>query len=94
MEKWVQFWYKQDLALWIDNKDKIKKVMEIVNILDEKSKKIITMRFWDDLSFKEIWEIMGISEDSCKKILYRSLAKIDPSALSLFLALLMTTIWK
>lgn len=75
----------EDIAENIDNKDKIKKILSFLETVDPKVKRIIILRFWDDLSFKEIAEITGESVDNCKKIVSRTIAKIDINTLIILL---------
>ncbi len=81
LEEVAERWYFVDIAESIDKKDNAKKVLAFLDTLEPKVKKIIVMRFWDELSFKEIAEITGESEDNCKKIVYRNIKKMDVSTL-------------
>lgn len=82
--------YLVDMAEHIDKKEKSKKVLAFLDTLGEREKKIVVMRFWDELSFKEIADITWESEDNCKKIVYRSIKKMDVS--TLILLIIITTI--
>lgn len=75
----------EDIGETIDNKDKIRKILAYLDSVDPKVKKIIILRFWDDLSFKEISEITWETVDNCKKIVSRTIAKIDIDTLILLL---------
>ncbi|MGB2111176.1 MAG: RNA polymerase sigma factor [Patescibacteria group bacterium] len=50
--------------------------MDFLNTLKPEQKEIIILRIWEDLSYKEISEITGKSEDNCKKIVSRNLKNI------------------
>ena len=56
-----------------EEKEKLAKVM--VTLSDERLS-IIEMRFFEKRSFKEISEIMGITENNAKVKLYRTLDKL------------------
>ncbi len=68
--------YQNDFWQDIDNKDALKKIRMFLDTQPQKVKEICIMRFWDDLSFKEIAEITGESLDNCKKIVSRTLQKM------------------
>ena len=40
-------------------------------------KEIVTMRIWDDLSYKHIARVLDKKEDACKKTFSRALKKIQ-----------------
>jgi RNA polymerase sigma-70 factor (ECF subfamily) len=52
------------------------KLVKILAALDDERLSIIEMRFFEKLSFKEISEIMGITENNAKVKLYRTLDKL------------------
>jgi RNA polymerase sigma-70 factor (ECF subfamily) len=53
--------------------DNVKKLLET---LSADQREIVTMRIWDDLSYKEIAEVMGKSEASCKVGFHRAMVKL------------------
>ncbi|MEK9181352.1 MAG: sigma-70 family RNA polymerase sigma factor, partial [Patescibacteria group bacterium] len=58
--------------------------------LSAQQRDIVTMRVWDDLTHREIAEILGTSEANCKMIFSRVLVKLKeemPVLLMAFLAL-------
>lgn len=57
LEEVAERGYLIDIGDEIDKKEQSKKVLAFLDTLDSRAKKIIVMRFWDDLSFKEIAEI-------------------------------------
>lgn len=89
IEEVMEFWYDFDFASDIDNKDKIKEVFNFFETLNPKHKQILIMRFWDDLSFKEISELTWESVDNCKKIVSRTLGKITWESMGLLFILLL-----
>jgi RNA polymerase sigma-70 factor (ECF subfamily) len=82
-------WYKKnksnklvelDEANYIENKDlhpgdKIdaQKILSNLDQLSEEKRKVIRMRFWEDLKFSEIAENLNKTEDAVKKIFYRTI---------------------
>ena len=52
------------------------KILEILDTLSGDKKKIIKMRFYEDLKFAEIAEILNKSEDAVKKMFYRTLEEL------------------
>jgi len=57
--------------------DNVKKLLETLN---PDQREVVTMRIWDDLSYKEIAEAMGKSEASCKVAFHRAMAKLKKIA--------------
>lgn len=49
-------------------------LMEALDKLDEKYKKIIILKYFDDLTFKDIAEILNMSENTVKTNLYKGLS--------------------
>lgn len=65
------------------------KAVEALQTLPQLQRDIVTMRVWDDLSYKEIAVIVGKSEGNCKVIFSRSITalreQLSLAALLLFL---------
>lgn len=76
LEEITETCYNFDFAKDLDNKNKIQEIYNFFDTLKPKHKQILIMRFWDDLTYKEISELTWESVDNCKKIVSRSLAKI------------------
>lgn len=57
-----------------DNNDERLFLMESLDKLDEKYKKIIVLKYFDDLTFKDIAEILDMSENTVKTNLYKGLS--------------------
>lgn len=87
LELWNENNYSQD----IDNKEKLKEILVYISWLKKEHREILTMRIWEDLSYKEISKITWKSEDNCKKIVSRTLIKIN-SNISLLLLILLNNI--
>jgi RNA polymerase sigma-70 factor (ECF subfamily) len=84
IEKW------DDYDIWedIDNKQKLKEVVDYLKNLKKEHSEILIMRIWDNLSYKEISEITWKSEDNCKQIVSRTLVKINSNITLLLIVLL------
>ena len=52
---------------------------EKINNLDQDQRELIEMRFFDELSFKEIAEILDTTEANAKMKVYRILEKVKKS---------------
>lgn len=73
----LELWYDNNFIENLDNKEKVKEVLDFFWTLNPKHKQILIMRFWDDLSFKEISELTWESVANCKKVVSRTLMKIS-----------------
>lgn len=67
---------KSDFVRDVDARNQLKKIRKYLEVLTEEQRNIVLMRVWDDLSFKEIAEIVGKSEVSCKMMFSRTIARI------------------
>lgn len=65
-----------DLKVSIENKDMLHKVEGALQKLSEKEREIIILRVWDELSYKEIAEVLGKSESSLKMAASRALKSL------------------
>ena len=70
------------------------RVKEYMKTLPSRQREIITLRLWEELSYKQIAEIIGGTEDSAKMAFSRAIRELreqcGPFALTLFLALTAT----
>lgn len=74
----------------IDMKHKLEKVDEYLKNLKSDQREILIMRIWQGLSYREIAEILGKSEASCKMKTARVLNKLRKEMpLSLFITLIL-----
>ncbi len=76
-----------DLARDSELREKITGVKEFLKKLDEEQQEIIMMRVWDGLSHKEIAQILGRSEASCKMAFCRAIGKLRKEEILVILAL-------
>ncbi|MBX4210481.1 RNA polymerase sigma factor [Candidatus Parcubacteria bacterium] len=60
----------------LDSDRKLGEVKKYLKKLSKEQRDIIVMRVWQDLSYKEIAEIIGKSEGNCKVIFSRSMDKL------------------
>jgi RNA polymerase sigma-70 factor, ECF subfamily len=58
------------------NQEDIEKLVENINLLEDSNKDILELRFFEQMSFKQIGEILQISEANAKMKVYRILEKI------------------
>lgn len=69
---------------------KLEKARQLLAKLAPQQRDIVTMRVWDGLSYREIAEILGLSEANAKMIFSRTLVKLNKetafAAVSLLLA--------
>jgi RNA polymerase sigma-70 factor (ECF subfamily) len=81
-------------ALEHDALTTLARVEEYMKTLPARQREIITLRLWEELSYKEIAEIMGGTEDGVKMAFSRAIRELreqcGPFALTLFLALTTT----
>ncbi len=52
-------------------------LLQIVHDLPEKQKRVFQMKYFDDLSFREISEVLGVSENTLKSGYYAAVKKIE-----------------
>ena len=57
----------------VDIKKKLEEVKDFLSGLKKEQEEIVIMRIWDELSYKEIAEIIGKSEDNCKMVFSRTI---------------------
>jgi RNA polymerase sigma-70 factor (ECF subfamily) len=66
----------EDVARDIQARMQMVKVQEYMNELTSEQRDIVILRVWQDLPYKEIAEIVGKSEASCKMMFSRTVAKM------------------
>jgi RNA polymerase sigma-70 factor (ECF subfamily) len=64
--------FERDLEI----KEQLGEVKEYLKSLPDKKRSIIFMRVWQNLSYREISEITGMSEASCKMNFYRTIDEL------------------
>lgn len=84
-----------DLLDELDKSKKVKIIKDSLTYLSPKQKDVLIMRVWDELTYKEISEINGESEASCKVAFSRALVKIKENLpLEYFVLLIILNIIK
>jgi RNA polymerase sigma-70 factor (ECF subfamily) len=79
-----------DIALEVDTSISVDALKKELKNLSSTDRDIIIMRIWQDLSYKEIADIVGKSEASCKMTYSRALAKLRSTMpLAVFLAFIL-----
>lgn len=79
-----------DIIQNIDKSLKYDELKKMMNELTSIQRDIITMRVWQDMDYKDISEALGLSEQNCRVIFSRSIAKLKnmfPAELLLILLL-------
>lgn len=68
-----------DIVGELDTKADVRELTKNLKNLSSIERDIIIMRVWQDMSYKEIAEIVGKSEGSCKMMYFRTLEKLRQS---------------
>jgi len=76
---------ENNMANNVDISMSLEEVREKLSQLNEEQQEIIIMRVWQQLSYKEIAEILGKSEASCKMIFSRGIKELRLSMMTLLL---------
>jgi len=77
-----------DIAWEIDATDTLQRVESYLQGCKESEKNILFLRLWDDMSYKEIAQLVWKSEDACKQVVKRWLEKIRANIVYIFLLFL------
>lgn len=64
-----------------EKQDQVREIKSRLRQLDKLQQDVLTMRVWDQLSYKEISQITGKKEGNCKVIFARGVAKLKTSLL-------------
>jgi len=67
---------KQNIEYDLGVQEKLEEVKKYLKELKPDQREIVVMRVWDGLSYREISEILGKSEDNCKMIFSRTMGKL------------------
>ncbi|MBN2443036.1 MAG: sigma-70 family RNA polymerase sigma factor [Spirochaetales bacterium] len=67
---------KQNIELDSENKEQLEELREVLKKLPSEQRDILILRIWQDLSYKEIANIIGKSEGACKMMFSRIIAKL------------------
>jgi RNA polymerase sigma-70 factor (ECF subfamily) len=66
----------ENLERDIDTKNRLASVEKYIAGLSGEQREIVIMRIWQEMSYKEIAEIIGKSEDACKMSFSRAINKL------------------
>jgi len=66
----------ENVEVDVEMKLNLEKVQKYLSVIPEKAREIIIMRVWDDLSYKEIADIVNKSEAACKMTFLREIKKL------------------
>ncbi len=77
----------------VDNKIQLEKVGKYLQTLEPLQREMIIMRVWNDLSYKEISQIINKSEANCRVIFMRAVGKLkDKVPFAIYIALLLNNL--
>ena len=68
-----ELWFDSRIAESLDARVSLEKVVDFLKTLSPKQREIITLRIWDNLSYREISEIIGGTEASTKMAFSRAI---------------------
>jgi len=88
IEDCLHLGFSPDFVESIDNNNKLSEVKAYLWQLKDIEQEIVTLRVWDNLSYKQIAKILEKKEDNCKKIFSRALKKIKSNIGMILLILL------
>lgn len=80
----------EDILKDLENKQKFEHVEKFLKTLKPEHRDLVMLRVWSGLSYKEIAQITGKSEDSCKMTFSRVISKVRKEVLLVYLLLLLT----
>lgn len=76
MEKGMEPFYEQSFVDSIQLNDDIKRLSDELKLLPKNLKDVIILRFIDDLSAREVGEILNMSEVNVRVLQYRAIKKL------------------
>lgn len=84
----VEVWVSEDFAAHMDAKGQLATAVKYLQSLKPVEREILTLRIWDDLSYKHIAKLVDRKEATCKKIFSRAIVKLRANISLLLLVLL------
>lgn len=66
----------ENVEIDVQNKEQHERIKEILKSLPLKQRDIVIMKIWQDMTYKEIAEVLGSTEAGCKMMFSRTMAKI------------------
>jgi len=76
----------------LSTEDDLRKIKDYVTKLTSRQREIVLLRVWDNLSYKEIAEVVGESEANCKMIFSRVVKKMRHELNPIIAMLLLITL--
>jgi RNA polymerase sigma factor (sigma-70 family) len=83
-----------DFHSQLENQQSIEEVKKYLTKLTKEQQEIVVMRVWDDLSYKEISQILGKSEASCKMVFSRVMKDLRQNLTHILLLVLLIKLIK
>lgn len=81
----------EDVARDVEARERVEKLRPYLQALPKDQRELVFLRLWDGLSYKEIAEITGRSEDACKMAFSRTVARLRKEVPSAILLLMLLT---
>ncbi len=80
-----------DVARDAEARERVRKLQPYLSALPKEQRELLLLRLWDGLSYAEISELVGKSEDACKMAYSRVVAKLRKEVPTSILLLLLFT---
>lgn len=77
----------EEIEVDVDNQLQLEEILQLLKDLKPQQRELIIMRIWQQLSYKEIAEITGLSEAACKMHYARGIKSLKGSLLLFFILL-------
>lgn len=81
----------EDVARDVEARERVEKLRPYLQALPKDQRDLVFLRLWDGLSYKEIAELTGRSEDACKMAFSRTIARLRKEVPSAILMLMLFT---
>lgn len=81
----------EDVERDVEARERVEKLRPYLQALPKDQRELVFMRLWDGLSYAEISEITGRSEDACKMAFSRTVARLRKEVPSAILLLMLFT---
>ncbi|MDD5749330.1 MAG: sigma-70 family RNA polymerase sigma factor [Patescibacteria group bacterium] len=82
---------EENIEEHMDQQQELASIKEKLELLSPEQKEIVVMRVWNELSYKEISQTIGKSENNCKVIFSRALKQLKSSLVVLIIILSLLT---
>jgi RNA polymerase sigma-70 factor (ECF subfamily) len=76
IDKATDLYHEENFSENMTKAAQLENIKEKLKLLTEDQREIIVMRVWNEMSYKEISEVVGKSENNCKVIFSRSLKQL------------------